>query len=270
MALPERGRYRVIANNTSKESDNKIHDDEVARKFGFSGGLVPGVDVYAYMTQAPVDWWGLDWLTRGSASCRFTLPVYDGAKSVVLAQPTKRDNSLLDLSVESGGEICASGWAALDAQTPPPPALDEIPRAPLPDERPPAAPENLRKDQVLGTYETVFQAADAIGYLEDVRETNTLYWQEDVVHPSFLLRLGNWVLANNVVLGPWIHVGSEVRNFSPVRHGEAIATHALVLDNYERKGHLFVNLKVNVVVGGERIATQIDHTAIYRPRQLAG
>ena len=41
--------YRVSAYNTSKHSENKIHDDTVARKYGFSGGLVPGVDVLAYM-----------------------------------------------------------------------------------------------------------------------------------------------------------------------------------------------------------------------------
>jgi acyl dehydratase len=270
MSIPERGRYRMIANNTSKESDNKIHDDEVAKKFGFSGGLVPGVDVYAYMTQAPVNWWGLDWLIRGSASCRFTKPVYDGAKTEVLAKPTKGDNTLLDLNVESGGEICASGWAALDAQLPDPPAPGEIPKTPLPDERPPAAPESLRKDQVLGTYETVFEADGALTYLDDVRERNTLYWHDDIVHPSFLLRLANWSLSANVVLGPWIHVGSEVQNFSLVRYGETIAAHAVVLDNYERKGHLFVDVKVNLLVDGVRPAAQFKHTAIYRPRQLAG
>src|SRR6185295_11556657 len=30
--------YRVTAYNTSKQSENKIHDDTVARRFGFSGG----------------------------------------------------------------------------------------------------------------------------------------------------------------------------------------------------------------------------------------
>jgi len=41
--------YRVQAYNTAKLSENKMHDDTVARRFGFSGGLVPGVDVMAYM-----------------------------------------------------------------------------------------------------------------------------------------------------------------------------------------------------------------------------
>ena len=35
--------YRVSAYNTARQSENKMHDDTVARRFGFSGGLVPGV-----------------------------------------------------------------------------------------------------------------------------------------------------------------------------------------------------------------------------------
>src|SRR5256886_7527398 len=42
--------YRVTAKNTST-GDNKIHDDVTARRYGFRGALVPGVTVYAYMTQ---------------------------------------------------------------------------------------------------------------------------------------------------------------------------------------------------------------------------
>src|SRR3970282_1359533 len=54
--------YTVRANNTSTASENKIHDDSVARLYGFSGGLVPGVDVYAYMTHPVVHALGRDWL----------------------------------------------------------------------------------------------------------------------------------------------------------------------------------------------------------------
>ena len=72
------GPYHVEAFNTAKESENKIHDDAVARRFGFKGGLVPGVEVYAYMTHLPVARWGRAWLDRGSAECRLLKPVYDG------------------------------------------------------------------------------------------------------------------------------------------------------------------------------------------------
>jgi len=50
--------YRVEAYNTAKQSENKMHDDTVARRFGFSGGLVPGVDVMAYMMHLPIARWG--------------------------------------------------------------------------------------------------------------------------------------------------------------------------------------------------------------------
>src|SRR5947208_2802960 len=54
MTSPPLGPYRVSAYNTAHDSENKIHDDSVARRFGFGGGLVPGVDVYGYMTHLPV------------------------------------------------------------------------------------------------------------------------------------------------------------------------------------------------------------------------
>ena len=71
--------YEVRAFNTAAASENKIHDDAVARRFGFHGALVPGVEVYAYMAHVPVARWGRAWLEGGAAECRFLKPVYDGA-----------------------------------------------------------------------------------------------------------------------------------------------------------------------------------------------
>jgi len=45
--------HRVFAKTLAKNSENKMHDDAVARRFGFQGGLVPGVDVFAYMSHIP-------------------------------------------------------------------------------------------------------------------------------------------------------------------------------------------------------------------------
>ena len=45
--------YAVEAYNLSHASENKIHDDAIAQKLGFSGGLVPGVEVYAYACHPP-------------------------------------------------------------------------------------------------------------------------------------------------------------------------------------------------------------------------
>jgi hypothetical protein len=35
--------HRVVARNSATESENRIHADGVARKYGFKGSLVPGV-----------------------------------------------------------------------------------------------------------------------------------------------------------------------------------------------------------------------------------
>src|SRR5271165_3661849 len=104
------GPYQIKAFNTAKESENKIHDDAVARRFGFKGGLVPGVEVYAYMTHLPVARWGSAWLERGTAKCRLIKPVYDGDIVTVTASETATG---LDLRLECRGELCASGHAEL-------------------------------------------------------------------------------------------------------------------------------------------------------------
>src|SRR5436190_23197619 len=117
---PPLGPYRVSAYNTAHDSENKIHDDSVARRFGFGGGLVPGVDVYGYMTHLPVLRWGRAWLERGTAECRFYKPVYDGDTASVTA--TDQDGAL-EITVESRGVACASGRAALPDTAAPAPTI---------------------------------------------------------------------------------------------------------------------------------------------------
>ena len=62
--------YRVQAFNSATHSENRMHDDAVAQKYGFSGGLVPGVDVFAYMVHVPVAKWGRAFLERGLMESR--------------------------------------------------------------------------------------------------------------------------------------------------------------------------------------------------------
>ncbi|MGA7803464.1 MAG: hypothetical protein WCB02_02435, partial [Bradyrhizobium sp.] len=107
--------YRVSAYNTSKQSENKIHDDTVARKYGFSGGLVPGVDVMAYMLHMPVARWGRAFLERGLIEARFVKPVYDGEVAEVAADEAQ---GVLTIEVTSHGESCATGSASLPASAP--------------------------------------------------------------------------------------------------------------------------------------------------------
>jgi acyl dehydratase len=263
--ISDLGPHRVEAFNASKESENKIHDDAVARQFGFSGGLVPGVDVYAYMTHLPVQRWGRAWLERGTAECRLLKPVYDGDTAIVTAVEAA---ARLDLQIESHGEVCVTGRAALPSEpVAPPAAFAEAPT--LPAERPPADEKTL----ALGTRFAInpFSVTDeyADEYLRTVRETEPLYAREGLVHPGTILHIGNWALRHNVVLGPWMHVGSTVQHFAAAHIGDELSARAVVTANYERKGHRFVELDLLVYAGRKTLIACIGHTAIYRPRQLA-
>lgn len=252
--------HTVVAFNTATESTNKIHDDAVAQRYGFRGGLVPGVDVYAYLTHLPVREWGRAWLERGSMAARFVTPVYDGHTVRVSAGRTGDE---LELTVADDGAPCATGRAG---RVPPVTDRPVPPAADLPADPPPASAAVLQPGTVLGSIVEVFDAAGHCAYLADVRETLPLYSDEALAHPGWLLRFANSALARNVVLGPWIHVSSDLALLGVVHDGETVEARSVVLEEFERKGHRFVTLDVALAADG-RPVQRITHTAIYEPRR---
>lgn len=254
----------INAYNTATESENKIHDDATASRFGFTGGLVPGVDVFAYMTHAPVALWGPDWLKHGAMQARFLSPVYDGEDATLEAEEAGEDGLLLSLT--SRAESCATGRAYKTAAAP----TIEIPRSgqrPDQDARPPASPASLPLDAVLGYNPEPYTAELGREHLADTRQDPALFADGRIANPAWLLRRANYILAENVMLGPWIHSESDIRLHRHVTDGDTIDVRARVSDNFERKGHLIVALNFAVLVGDEPAMTG-RHVAIYQPRQV--
>ncbi len=258
--------YQVEAYNSAKDSENKIHDDLVAKRFGFTGGLVPGVDVYGYIAHLPVARWGRAWLEHGTADCRFIKPVYDGDVATLTETPAADGG--IAVQVKSQGILCATGTACLPDAAPAPAGAAEVAPPPVAaDKRPPADEHSLAVGRTLAIRPFRTDAAFGANYVRDLRETDPLYAAEGLVHPGFILRLGNWTLWHNVVLGPWIHVGSQVRNFAAARIGQELTTFGRVIANAVHKGHKFVDLDILVRADGSPVA-RIAHKAIYRPRPL--
>jgi acyl dehydratase len=263
------GEYRVVAQNTATTSANKIHDDVVARRYGFAGGLVPGVDVYAYMAHVPADAWGLAWLERGSLRARFLAPVYEGDEVSVV--PGEVSSTLagavvpLEVRTAAGG-VCAVGAAGLpaDPPTPPPPGTWGV--EPTSGPPPAASPAALRPGTALALAGHGFHADHAGEYLADVGESLPLFEQHGVAHPGWLVRDANFVLSSNVALGPWIHVESSTQHHGVVRDGATVVARAHVTREWENKGHRFVELDVGVFVNADDLVAHVTHTAIYRPR----
>lgn len=266
--------YRVRARNTSADSDNKIHDDSVGASYGFRGGLVPGVTVYAYMTVPLVERFGLDWLERGSMQVKFHQPFYDGDEVIVRCETDSSDDPIkVAVTAEKeSGIVCATALATVNDRATwlGEPRLEDYPEAPLPalEARVVPTPESLVAGTVLGTLTETVVVPD-MALLEDLDEHLLIYVGADAVaHPFVFLSLANHVLMSNYRLGPWIHAASDLKNWSAVRNGEAISIRGRIADCFERKGHEFVVLDLLVTADQARVVQQVRHTAIYRPRRL--
>jgi acyl dehydratase len=258
--------YRVEAYNLSHASENRIHDDATAQRFGFTGGLVPGVEVFAYCCHPAVERWGRDFLRRGEISAGFQKPVYDGRIATVTATP---EADGLALAVESEGIACATGFAHLPEAAPEDVRLTDWPAASPPETRPKASDESLAPGLWLGTRALELTPQVLADYLRDVREATPLYAKQGLAHPGLVLRMCNWLLTQNVVLGPWIHIGSKLRFHSEARLGESLTARGRIAANSDRKGHRIVTIDALVLANNTRPVARVTHDAIWRPRQVA-
>src|SRR5438093_3097397 len=125
--------HTLTAHNDAAASANKIHDDTVARQYGFRGGLVPGISVYAYMMYPLVYSFGEAWLTRGTAQVQFAKPIYAGDQVTVTGtvNAVAEAEMRFDLaSTNAEGVACGVGTAALPTASGTAPDLAEIPAGP--------------------------------------------------------------------------------------------------------------------------------------------
>lgn len=254
----------ISAFNTATASDNKIHDNATASRFGFVGGLVPGVDVFAYMAHGPAKLWGREWLSEGAMRARFVKPVYDGEQASL--DVSHEGETRLKLQLSSRGELCGDGWAERKAAAG---EVDIPPAAKQPDQatRPKASMESLVVGQVLGYPPEPYTRELGLEHIAAVREDASLYDEGRICNPAYMLRRANYILATNVKLGPWIHSESDVRLHGLLRDGQTLETRARVAENFERKGHLTVALDFAVLADG-KLAMSGRHWAIYEPRQV--
>jgi acyl dehydratase len=239
--------FHVRAVNTAVDHENKIHDDAVAAQYGFRGGLVPGVTVYGYLAQAVVEHFGVDWLERGAMDVRFHKPVYHD------------DDVSVTVTGEGDGRVrveardCASGVAWIHDESP------TVISGEAPIVRRAASLDSLTIGTVLGTWtETLDLHASTVSAPIDPS-------LDGRAHPAVMLSLANRIFVENYVLGPWMHVSSEIRKFGPAKNGDAIRVRARITDQYERKGHEFVVLDV-CILNHDRVIERVRHTSIWRPR----
>jgi len=240
----------------------------VARRYGFQGGLVPGVTVYAYAGHAVLEALGTEWVERGRTRIRLVSPCYDGdevAVSVSGGPVSGGPPSAVEFEVTVGERVCAAGSASLPTGSPGGRESGSIPSAepPAPQDRPAASEQSLEPGRVLGSIPLPTDPPTAAAYVVKVGEPSTVFAERGIVHPGLLLEGANWVLMANVVLPAWLHVESDVHHRRPVSVGEELEVRARVAEVFERKGHRFVGLDVAWMAGPEMVAAA-HHTAIWQ------
>lgn len=260
--------HSVIGFNYAEDHDNKIHSDEVASQYGFKGGLVPGVGVYAYLTHPVIEAFGTEWLQRGAMTAKFLKPIYHGEEATVRTTVVNIDPMTLSLELSNpDGTLCAVGTASLPTSlTPIHPA--NYPRRDLPALRPAATIANLPVGTVLGSLDwSLNLSALAAKFLGDMRATQSMFFgSEAVCHPAFYLAQANEILMANVRLGPWIHTGSEIQHFATPKDGAQLSLRGTVIEAIEKRGHEIVTLTLGLFAEESQPIAYIRHTAIVRLR----
>jgi acyl dehydratase len=253
------GTYEVVARNFSEAHENRIHSDEIARKYGFKGALVPGVAVWGHLTHPLVEQFGERWLSQSVNETRFFKPAYHGDRLIISCE--ENDEGLLVQGHNEEGTLLA-----------------EI-RSSLPEEMP-AAEDQSVFDQPRRVSERVEMSWDAVNerepfpewHFQVITDENQRYASEiadelplyrHIAHPHWLLSVANQTLTREYQMPAWIHVGSEVRFRELVRVGDTLAVNAVPLQKWERKGHQFVRLYITYH-RLDVLTTEIFHTAIFR------
>lgn len=263
---------RRVARNSAAASENTIHDDAVARAFGFRGALVPGVTLYAYLTQLVVPFFGARWLARGAATVRLRRPVYEGDVVICSGAAVEQDGATrLELACTGeDGTAFASGAAWMPADDPP-----DAGDGPLPDHDPPQPRPELTPDTVpfgvpLATLDGLLSPDDAAAYADETDDPSPWYRGPSplgprLVPPGALASRQAWLLRRNFHFGPSIHAASEVRHLAPAPVGAVYRTGGVIRETFERKGNHYLVLDALTTADGVPVV-RVRHTSVFKVR----
>jgi len=241
--------WRARAFNQATDSHNQIHSDEMAKAYGFEGALVPGVTISSYLMHPAVEAWGEAWLTKGFAKVVVSKPLYDGYEFEVNVSEITA-TSYQAILVDERGTQCATAFVRLNEDQPTPPQRRGDALRTDTGRAPAVSQAHMRALQAEGTQALIVQwhAEDNLAtYLKDRASMPRLLRFDGAgfANGAFMLGLTNTALAGNTYMNPWVHVQTESQFFGPVSDGETLVLECAVEDLFEKKGHQFVDLRVD-------------------------
>ncbi len=249
-----------IATNYAESSENRMHSDDVAQQYGFSGALVAGVQIFGHMSYPLTESLGEDWMHDADVSVRFLKPAYHGDRLEVTLAQTDAGTLQVDCH-NAAGTLLATLSATLEAPRP----ANDLAQA----GGPAIAPQRVNIDMDLIDIGEPFASKHWLPSVEEnrqfadqVEDELALYRDGGVIHPHLVLNYANQALKARFILPAWIHAGSNIHFHRPLLVDEAVEIRCVPTEKWQRKGHEFIKLYIAYLVDGAA-AVEIEHTAIF-------
>ncbi len=259
--------HSVHTQNVSINSENKIHDDAEAKKYGFSGGLVPGTTIYAHMTYPLVSHYGLEWLGGHVSHLVLFKPAYEGQRLTVRTESPHGSHHTATVHIynDALAEL-ARLETGIVKTLPEPDAQSEMAPAPPGGERIPIAWDAVVPGQPLRAFDWMPTPQQQEQWCQAVSDPLPIYKSADSpVHPGLILQAANNVLSHHYALKPWIHTESRVLTRGVLRLGEAVEVRAVTQERWEKKGHRLLRIYVAMICEGN-VTVEVYHSAIFQVR----
>lgn len=259
--------FQILALNDAEASENRIHSDEVAEKYGFTGALVSGANVFAYMCHPLLRTYGEDWLSGGIMDVVFLKPVYQDnlltIRTEQLASETSKRNHLTSAYNEQN-VLLAKLESWLPEQLPPVSELAAMTGNNHKEERVEIAWDLIEIDEPAPAHLWQPTEANNLEHVKAQRDQSPLFSGEHaLIHPYCLMDACNKALKRLFIVRAWIHTGSRMTLRKPIRVGQLVDVHAIPIKKWQRKGHQFIKLYIAMWID-QAVALEVEHTAIFR------
>jgi len=274
----------VVARNTAAEEAGSIHDDAYAARFGYRGGLVPGVALLAYLTPSLIEAFGDAWPQRGRLHARFVRPAYDSETLAVRATVARRDGDdvMLACRVQNErGTACVEATASCTIGEAPP--AERAPwRRGIPAPRPvrvvpggglpPLDPDTFVIGEELMPLTYRVTQDDSMAWAAQMDDQSSWYrgaspfGDRPIVHPAFFARDPIELLRHNFAYKATIHAETALAYQHVAWPDRDYTVFGYIADVYERKGSSYVVVHTLTVDQDGREIARNRHTSIVRLR----
>lgn len=260
---------QILAVNDAEDSENKIHSDEIATRFGFKGALVSGVNLFGYLTQTLVRSYGASWLESGVMDVIFLKPAYQdellSIRTESLSSESGHRNHVTSLYNEEQQLLAKlESWLPNEL-----PAIQQHLQAsatPVGEvaSRPKISWESIELFTPAPSFIWQPSTEENAAHVTIQRDQSRLYQGDNAyLHPYFILQMCNKALKRMFVMPAWIHTGSKLVVRKGLHVGDDIEIRCLPIEKWEQRGHQFIKLYIAMLVDND-VAVEVDHTAIFR------